>query len=105
MTRRRLNAGLLSLTIAIVAMGCNRAQTAAVRAPCPGCSPDGKTTPRTADGHPDLSGYWNGAVRDGRGPARGANVAGFGFTGGVFQRDSDGSLHMTRGWPGLLQGN
>lgn len=26
--------------------------------PCIGCSVDGKTTPRTRDGHPDLSGYW-----------------------------------------------
>lgn len=25
---------------------------------CIGCSVDGKTTPRTADGHPNLSGYW-----------------------------------------------
>ena len=29
------------------------------KAPCMGCSVDGKTTPRTSDGHPDLSGFWN----------------------------------------------
>jgi hypothetical protein len=27
--------------------------------PCVGCSVDGKTTPRTPDGHPDLNGFWN----------------------------------------------
>ena len=27
--------------------------------PCVGCSADGKTTPRTADGHPNLNGFWN----------------------------------------------
>jgi hypothetical protein len=32
---------------------------------CIGCSPDGKTTPRTPDGHPDLSGFWDD--RDGGG--------------------------------------
>jgi hypothetical protein len=26
---------------------------------CIGCSADGKTTPRTDDGHPDLSGFWD----------------------------------------------
>jgi hypothetical protein len=25
---------------------------------CIGCSADGKTTPRTPDGHPDLNGFW-----------------------------------------------
>ena len=29
---------------------------------CVGCSVDGKTTPRTADGHPDLSGFWGGVA-------------------------------------------
>src|ERR1700674_3296617 len=27
---------------------------------CIGCSVDGKTTPRTPDGHPDLNGFWGG---------------------------------------------
>ena len=26
---------------------------------CIGCSADGKTTPRTPDGHPDLNGFWD----------------------------------------------
>src|ERR1700676_1228383 len=29
---------------------------------CVGCSVDGKTTPRLADGHPDLNGYWGGGA-------------------------------------------
>src|ERR1700674_3455006 len=33
---------------------------AAKQPPCIGCSVDGKTTPRTPDGHPDLSGHWGG---------------------------------------------
>jgi hypothetical protein len=32
---------------------------------CVGCSPDGKTTPRMPDGHPDLNGFWNGTVNGG----------------------------------------
>lgn len=45
---------------------------------CVGCSVDGKTTPMTADGHPDFSGYWGGRNTP-------ANL--------VFQRDKgDGSI-------------
>jgi hypothetical protein len=42
--------------------------------PCMGCSVDGKTTPRTADGHPDISGLWNNNI-----------------VGGSFAKAGDGS--------------
>jgi len=35
------------------------ASAADAKGPCIGCSVDGKTTPMTADGHPNLSGFWN----------------------------------------------
>ena len=44
---------------------------------CLGCSVDGKTTPMTADGHPDLNGFWNTP------PAQ---------TAQQFQRAPDGSV-------------
>jgi hypothetical protein len=56
-----------------------------------GCSVDGKTTPRLPDGHPDLNGFWSGAARAPGAPAK-KSPAGFGFAGGVFERDSDGSI-------------
>ena len=37
---------------------------AAKQPPCIGCSVDGKTTPRTPDGHPNLSGHWGGGGGD-----------------------------------------
>src|SRR5258705_13409295 len=43
---------------------------------CVGCSVDGKTTPKTADGHPDLNGFWNTPTEQGA---------------QQFQRSSDGS--------------
>jgi hypothetical protein len=73
----------------VLLVGCGR--TPPAKAPCPGCSVDGKTTPRLADGHPDLNGYWNGAPRE-PGKAAKKSPAGFGFVGGVFERDSDGSI-------------
>ena len=49
-----------------VVASCGRTPTqpadAVAKPPCLGCSVDGKTTPTTADGHPDFSGYWNGAA-------------------------------------------
>jgi hypothetical protein len=44
---------------------------------CIGCSVDGKTTPRAADGHPDLSGFWNDTA------GLGNNIAGRGGDGSV----------------------
>jgi hypothetical protein len=77
------------IAAAVLLTACGRASQA--KAPCPGCSVDGKTTPRLADGHPDLNGYWNGAPRAAGATAK-KSPAGFGFVGGVFQRDSDGSI-------------
>jgi hypothetical protein len=48
---------------------------------CIGCSVDGKTTPRTPDGHPDLSGFWGGT--SGGASGLGNNLAG---------RSADGSV-------------
>jgi hypothetical protein len=83
-------AGLLALAGA----GCartGRTEVAKGKAACIGCSVDGKTTPRLADGHPDLSGYWNGTPRRTGAPAK-KSATGFGFVGGVYERDSDGSI-------------
>ena len=46
---------------------------------CVGCSVDGKTTPRMADGHPDLNGFWGGG-------------AGGGDSSHVAARGADGSV-------------
>src|ERR1700676_472010 len=57
---------LASVTTILAAMllsaipAASQSKAAPGKAPCIGCSADGKTTPRTQDGHPDLSGYWNG---------------------------------------------
>src|SRR5450631_2462308 len=52
-------------------------EAAAKKGPCTGCSVDGKTTPRQADGHPDLNGFWNNL-----------QIAGT----QKFERGSDGSI-------------
>src|SRR5262249_11431076 len=47
--------------VAVLSLAClpAAAQQAATKGYCIGCSVDGKTTPRTADGHPDLNGFYN----------------------------------------------
>jgi hypothetical protein len=77
---------------------------------CVGCSVDGKTTPRAADGHPDISGMWGGGFGGGapapapaagaaggaapaaRGGAAPAAAGGGGRGGAAFQRLPDGSI-------------
>src|SRR5262245_9071228 len=111
-TTRRSRVLLVAASLVLLACGgCNRSAPAPTAsqsgAPCLGCSTDGKTTPRSADGHPDLSGYWSGAAPNPDAAARGGVTpaategatrgnrgrgAGFGFAGGVMQRYADGSI-------------
>src|SRR5262249_25849069 len=82
--------------LAVVLFGSRPAATqeaAAGKQLCPGCSVDGKATPRTANGHPDFSGYWGGGnvPPPGAAPA-GAAAGGRGPGGAAFQRLSDGSI-------------
>src|SRR5208282_578701 len=50
---------LAMLTLVSMSPAQNGAPTA--KPSCVGCSVDGKTTPRTSDGHPDLNGFWDNA--------------------------------------------
>ncbi len=52
-----LAAGLVSVAAAQNSAGSKTDKAATPR--CVGCSVDGKTTPRTFDGHPDFSGFYN----------------------------------------------
>jgi len=53
--------GVSLLAVMLIASLPAAAQDAkpAAKGPCVGCSVDGKTTPRGADGHPNLNGFWN----------------------------------------------
>src|SRR5437868_6169913 len=51
---------LLALSFFVFSPAVAQNASTAARLPCTGCSTDGKTTPRTADGHPDLNGFWGG---------------------------------------------
>ena len=88
---------LLGATLLVVLLFLSKpaaAQDSVEKKICFGCSVDGKTTPRTADGHPDLSGFWGGGAAPAPGaPARGAAApAAGGFAGPSFQRYPDGSI-------------
>ncbi len=90
-----------SLAVALCLIPAAAAQTAAPKAPakdaakpkvwCSGCSVDGKTTPRTKDGHPDLSGFYNWGLDHYQGDPTSQ-------TGGdVLSRTDDGSIFLLYG--------
>ena len=82
-------AAVVTLSLAACSRPAARADASSPRPPCLGCSVDGKTTPRTADGHVDLNGYWNGAAPNPNAPARGNAGGG---AGRVMNRYPDGSI-------------
>jgi hypothetical protein len=58
-------AALACLPLASLKFALAQNPPTAVKVPCVGCSPDGKTTPRMADGHPDFNGFWGGGATGG----------------------------------------
>jgi hypothetical protein len=82
-------ASVIAVLLAACGRPAARADASSPRPPCLGCSVDGKTTPRTADGHADLNGYWNGAAPNPNAPARGNAGGG---AGRVMNRYPDGSI-------------
>jgi hypothetical protein len=81
---------LLALSIAQPANAQDAAGQSSAKKFCEGCSVDGKTTPRTADGHPDLNGFWAGPAAVTAAPY--GKQGNEGNDGRVFQRASDGSI-------------
>lgn len=73
----------------VVAKAATPSPLLAGKATCIGCSPDGKATPRTTDGHPDISGFWNNPAED---------------AGHVSARGSDGSVLFDFAGEGFNQG-
>ncbi|MBZ5503133.1 MAG: hypothetical protein LAN59_13005, partial [Acidobacteriia bacterium] len=51
---------LVGLSLVGLKLAVAQNASTAVKVPCVGCSPDGKTTPRMTDGHPDFNGFWGG---------------------------------------------
>ena len=72
--------GTLLVAMMLFAAKPAASQNGAAKGRCVGCSVDGKTTPMTPDGHPDLSGYWSGT------PGR------LDQSKQQFERSSDGSV-------------
>jgi hypothetical protein len=56
---RTLAAALIFVSYLFAPSAISQNAASAPKPSCIGCSVDGKTTPRTPDGHPDLSGFWN----------------------------------------------
>src|SRR6266581_6899665 len=95
---RNRNVAAALAAAALLVAGCNRtaarpdAASTSAKPPCLGCSVDGTTTPRLADGHPDLNGFWNGAAPNPNAPARGNAGRGNAGAGRVMNRYPDGSI-------------
>jgi hypothetical protein len=65
-----LAVAVLAMVSALAGQNANRTDehTVAAKAepaPCIACSPDGKATPRSAEGHPDLNGLWGAGTGEG----------------------------------------
>jgi hypothetical protein len=76
-----IGSALLALALFASLPAAAQSEGASAKGSCIGCSVDGKTTPRTADGHPDLSGYWGGG-----------GGGGGGVGGQQFERSKDGDI-------------
>jgi hypothetical protein len=72
-----MGAALLTVTLLSSPPAASQNTNTPEKGICIGCSVDGKTTPRTGDGHPDLSGYWGGGGQ---------------FANQQFERSNDGSI-------------
>ena len=72
-------ASVVAVSFLVFVLAGAQNQPATGKAPCLGCSADGKATPRMPDGHPDFNGFWGGG-------------GGGGGLNHISGRDDDGSV-------------